>query len=219
MTHRGICHALALILIVSTSGCETLKLKRTKVAVAAVPQNYFAPAKTGEQFRRVALLPMYSGNFPDQYVRALDAAFLSELSKRGLFEIVPVSRAQMESLFGERQFASTDTLPADALKQLQERCGVDGVLFTDLTHFSPYRPVSMGVRAKLVAANTGQIRWAFDYVFDAGNAAVAGAAKRFQMTYSNEQQPLTSDGGSILLSPTRFAKYVASETYASLRQE
>lgn len=219
MRQPGVCLPLAAILAILTGGCETLKLKRTEVAVAAPPQNYFAPAKTGEQFRRVALLPMHSGNLPDQYVRALDAAFLSELSKRGLFEIVPVSRTQMESLFGERQFASTDPLPADALKQLQERYGVDGILFTDLTHFSPYRPVSMGVRAKLVAANTGQIRWAFDYVFDAGNAAVAGAAKRFQMTYSNEQQPLTSDGGSILLSPTRFAKYVASETYASLLHE
>ena len=210
--------ALATILAVVCGGCETLKWKRTEVAVAAPPQSYLAPGSAPGQFRRVALLPMHSGNFPDQYVRTLDAAFLSELSKRRLFEVVPVSRAQMESLFGERQFSSTETLPADALARMQERCGVDGVLFTDLTHFSPYRPVSMGVRTKLVAVKTGQICWAFDTVFDAGNAAVAEAAKRFQMTYSNEHQPLTSDGGSILLSPTRFAKYVASETYASLQQ-
>ena len=217
MKQHSVCNPLAAILALLTGGCATLK--HTEVAVAAPPQNYFAPAATSGQFRRVALLPMYSGSFPDQYVRALDAAFLSELSKRGLFEIVPVSRAQMELLFGERQFASTDTLPADALKRIEERCGVDGVLFTDLTHFSPYRPVSMGVRTKLVAAGTGQIRWAFDYVFDAGNTAVAEAAKRFQVASSNEHQPLTTDGGSILLSPMRFAKYVANETYASLRQE
>ena len=219
MRRPGVCHALAAVLAVLSGGCATLGLTRTEVAVAPPPQNYFAPEKAAGQFRRVALLPMYSGNFPDQYVRALDAAFLLELSKRGLFEIVPVSRAQMESLFGERQFSSIETLPADALKRLQERCGVDGVLFTDLTHFSPYRPVSMGVRTKLVAVTTGQICWAFDYNFDAGNAAVAESAKRFQMTYSNEHQPLASDGGSILLSPMRFAKYVANETYASLRQE
>ena len=210
--------ALAAILAVLTGGCETLKLTRTPAAPPP-PQNFFSPATPGEQLRRVALLPMHSGAFPDQYVRALDAAFLSELSKRGLFEVVPVSRAQMEALFGERQFSSTETLPADALAQLRERCGVDGVLFTDLTHFSPYRPVSMGVRSKLVAVSTGQIRWAFDCVFDAGSTAVAEAAKRFQLTYSNEHQPLSTDGGSILLSPARFAKFVANETYASLRQE
>ena len=219
MRRPGVCHALAALLAVFTGGCATLHWPRTEVAVAPPPRNYFAPATPDGQFRRVALLPMSSGSFPDQYVRALDAAFLSELSKRGLFEIVPVSRAQMEALFGERQFSSTETLPADALLRLQERCGVDGVLFTDLTHFSPYRPVSMGVRTKLVAVATGEIRWAFDDVFDAGNTAVAEAAKRFQLACSNEHQPLTSDGGSILLSPSRFAKYVANETYASLPRE
>ena len=218
MRQRGSHHALSAILAaILTSGCATLR----HVSAPVVPpaQNFFAPSAPDEQLRRVALLPMHSSTLPDQYVRALDAAFLFELSKRGLFEVVPVSRAQMEALFGERQFASTDALPADALARLREQCGVDGVLFTDLTHFSPYRPVSMGVRTKLVAAKTGQIRWAFDYVFDAGNAAVAEAAKRFQLAFSNEHQPLTSDGGSILLSPARFAKYVANETYASLRQE
>lgn len=217
MRRCGVRNALVAIFAVFTGGCATLK--QVKVAEAPVPENYFATASQGEQLRRVALLPMYSGAFPDQTVRALDAAFLSELSKRGLFEVVPVSRAQMEAFFGERQFSSTDTLPADVLARLQEKCGVDGVLFTDLTHFSPYRPVSMGVRTKLVAARTGQIRWAFDYVFDAGNAAVAEAAKRFQITCSGEHQPLKTDGGSILLSPMRFAKYVANETYASLQQE
>ena len=217
MRRHRVHHALAAILAVLSGGCATLK--QAGVPVAPPPQNFFAPATPGEQLRRVALLPMHSGTFPDQYVRALDAAFLSELSKRGLFEVVPVSRAQMEALFGERQFSSTEILPADVLTRLREQCGVDGVLFTDLTHFSPYRPVSMGVRTKLLAASTGQIRWAFDYVFDAGNATVAEAAKRFQIACSNEHQPLTTDGGSILLSPTRFAKYVANETYASLRQE
>lgn len=219
MRQRSVHHALAAVLAVLSGGCETLKLATAKAPPAPPVQNYFAPATPGEQLRRVALLPMYSGSFPDQYVRTLDAAFLAELSKRSLFEVVPVSRGQMEALFGERQFSSTETLPAESLAQIRERFGVDGVLFTDLTHFSPYRPVSMGIRTKLVAASTGQIRWAFDYIFDAGSAAVAESAKRYQLAYSNEHQPLTSDGGSILLSPTRFAKFVANETYASLRQE
>ena len=132
MKQSGSCLSLAAILALLNGGCATLR--RTEVAVAAPPQNYFAPPNAHEQFRRVAVLPMSSGSFPDQYVRRLDAAFLSELSKRGLFEIVPVSRAQMESLFGERQFSSTEVLPADALKRLQESCGVDGVLFPDY-HF------------------------------------------------------------------------------------
>ena len=77
----------------------------------------------------------------------------------------------------------------------------------------------MGIRTKLVDVTTGKIRWAFDYVFDAGNSSVAEAAKRFQVLYSDPRQPLTTDGGSILLSPARFAKYVACETFASLTHE
>ena len=219
MKRQGVFRALACVLALFPSGCATLKMAIAPPPPPAPLPNYFSPATSGEQLRRVALLPLHSEAYPDQYMRRLDATFHAELTKKALFEVVPVSRAELEAIFGERQFSSTDELPADALKRLRERCGVDGVLFTDLTHFSPYRPVSMGVRTKLVAVSTGQIRWAFDYVFDAGNSSVAEAAKRFQVACSNEHQPLTTDGGSILLSPARFAKYVANETYASLRQE
>jgi hypothetical protein len=77
----------------------------------------------------------------------------------------------------------------------------------------------MGVRTKLVDASSGKIRWAFDYVFDAGNTSVAEAAKRYQLLYSDPRQPVTTDGGSILLSPSRFAKFVACETFASLTHD
>ena len=217
MRLAGVLRALAGVLAIFHGGCATL-LKHPVATAEAPPQNAFSAATPGGQLRRVALLPLHSETYPDQYLRTLDATFLAELSKRALFEVVPVSRAEMEAMFGERHFSSADALPADALKRLHERCGVDGVLFTDLTHVSPYRPVSMGVRAKLVAASTGEIRWAFDTVFDAGNSTVAEAAKRFQVTCTNPQQPLTTDGGSFLLSPARFAKYVANETYANLRQ-
>ncbi len=208
---RGLA-ALALLF----GGCATVKMA---TAPLPPPQNYFAPADRAAPIRRVALLPLFNAAYPERYVRGLDAAFLAELEKKARFEVVAVGRAQMESLFGERQFGSADVLPAEVLTRLRAHFGVDGVIFTDLTSFSPYRPVSMGVRAKLADAATGRIRWAFDYLFDAGHAPVAEAAKRFQLQYSSPHLPLTTDGGSVLLSPARFAKYVASETFASLRQE
>ncbi|MCE9612502.1 MAG: DUF799 domain-containing protein [Chthoniobacter sp.] len=183
------------------------------------PQNYLAPETGRKPLRRVALLPLWSEKLPGDYLRDLDSAFNSELTKMALFEVVPVSRTQMEAAFGERQLASIDELPSQTLSRLRAEFGVDGVVFTDLTHFSPYRPLAMAVRAKLVDVSTGEIRWAFDYAYDSGNAAVATAARKFQLRYTNEHQALSSDGGSILLSPSRFAKYVASQTYASMRPE
>jgi hypothetical protein len=198
------------------AACETAKIVNAP-SPPSPPGNIYAAHLRGETLRRVALLPVFCTEYPEQSLREIDATFQNELTKRALFEVVPVSRPEMESLFGERQFASTASLPANSLTQLRARHGVDGVFFTDLTHFSPYRPVSMGVRAKLVAASTGQIRWAFDNVFDSGNTAIAEAAKRYQVACSNQHQPLTNDGGSILLSPSRFAKFVANETYGTLR--
>ncbi len=192
---------------------------RRAAAPPPPPQNFFSPATEGAPMRRVALLPLWNEKLPGEYLRDVDAAFAAELTKKALFEVVPVSRAQMETIFGERQLSSVDALPAEALARLRTTYGVEGVLFTDLTSFSPYRPLSMGVRAKLLDVTTGKIHWAFDYVYDTGNASVATAAKTYQRKYSNEHQPLTSDGGSILLSPSRFAKYVACETYASLRAQ
>jgi hypothetical protein len=183
------------------------------------PQNYFAPATAGVPMRRVALLPLWNEKLPGEYLRDVDAAFSAELTKKAIFEVVPVTRSQMESICGERQLSSVEALPAEVLARLRTHFGVEGVIFTDLTSFSPYRPLSMGVRAKLIDVTTGQIRWAFDYIYDTGNDSVATAAKKFQLRYSNEHQPLTSDGGSILLSPSRFAKYVASETYGSLQAQ
>jgi hypothetical protein len=203
------CVALALLL----GACAT---RMASAPPPPPPQNYFAPDEQGPSMRRVALLPLYNDAYPDRYLGDLDATFTSELTKRAIFEVVPVSRSQMESLFGERHFCSTTPLPAGAMAKLRDHFGVDGVLFTDLTHFSPYRPVSMGVRTKLVDVVSQDIRWAFDYVFDSGNSSVAEAAKRYQIQYSNEHRPLSTDGGSILLSPTRFAKFVANQTYGSL---
>ena len=199
------------------SGCFTTEY--TLAPPPPPPQNYTAPQTAGKPMRRIALLPLWSEKLPGDYLRELDAVFSAELTKMALFEVVPVSRGQMEEAFGERQLASIDALPSKTLYSMRSQFAVDGVMFNDLTHFSPYRPLSMAVRAKLVDVSSGEVRWAFDYVYDTGNAAVAESAKQFQLRYTNEQQPLRSDGGTILLSPSRFAKYVASQTYATLRLE
>lgn len=215
---RRIVHFLgAALLALSFGACVTPK--HASAPPPPPPQNYFAPETEGAPMRRVALLPLFSDKFSDDYLRDVDAAFASELTKKALFEVVPVSRAEMEKLFGQRQLSSVETLPGTALTRLRQQFGVEGVVFTDLTSFSPYRPVSIGVRAKLLDVSTGEIRWAFDYIYDSGSAAIANAAKRYQLKYSNEHQPLATDGGSILLSPSRFAKYVANETFASLRAQ
>ncbi len=199
------------------SGCQTGK-KAVTFVKPQPPQNYFSGEPIGIPIRRVALLPIYNDRYPAEHLRVMDAAFNAELTKKSIFEVVPVSRSSMESFFGHRQLASVETLPADLLEKLRDRYGVDGVIFTDITHYSAYRPLAIGVRAKLVDASSGEIRWAFDYIFDSGNPAIALAAKTYQTRYNGDNLPLAGDGGTVLISPTRFARFVANQTYVSLNK-
>jgi hypothetical protein len=213
---------LALVAVVLCSflagGCQTGK-KGVTFVKPLPPQNYFSGEPIGIPMRRVALLPIYNDKYPAEQLRVLDAAFNAELTKKSIFEVVPVSRPAMEGLFGHRQIASVENLPADLLDKLRDRYGVDGIVFTDITHYSPYRPLGIGVRAKLVDAASGEIRWAFDYIFDSGNPAIAQAAKTYQTRYNADNLPIAGDGGTVLISPTRFARFVANQTYVSLNKE
>ena len=167
--------------------------------------------------RRVAVLPINYDPEALRSIREMESAFHAELIKTSLFEVVPVSREDLLTDLGSRQFSSVETLPGNLLERLRVRYGVDGVLFIDVTHFFAYRPLSLGIRAKLVDVSTGRIRWAFDYLFDSGNAATAVAASRFDLQQCRENRALPGDGTSILSSPARFSKYAAYEVFRSLR--
>lgn len=215
MRHLRIAAGLAFCALL-VGGCVTTpKVKPPPPPPAA--QNYFSPVQDGRPMRRVAVLPLSAPQIAPESLRDVTAAFQSELTKKALFEVTPISGAQLEDLCGQRQLSSIEPLPGDLLSKLQQRFGAEGVLLTDITHFNSYRPVSIGVRIKLVDAVTGQIRWAFDYVYDAGHPAVADAAKKFQIQYADQRRAIPDDGGTILLSPARFAKYVAAQSFSSLQ--
>ena len=214
--------ALLAILAIFFQGCTSLRGKVCAKIAGPPPAphaaNFFLPPLPDKSLpmRRVAMLPLAGGRFSSEALRDVSAAFHSELSRKTLFEVVPVTGAELESICGQRQLSSVENIPAELLHTLHERLGVDGVLFTDITHFSPYRPVAIGVRAKLVDAGSGAIAWACDVVFDSGQPAVAETARSFQRKFSDPHRALADDGGSVLLSPARFAKFAANETFSSL---
>lgn len=205
------------------TGCESIR-KKVGATIAGKPAapphaaNYFRPPLPDKSLpmRRVAMLPLAGGRFSAEALRDVTTAFQSELSRKTLFEVVPVSGADLEAICGQRQLSSVEPIPSEVLRTLRERFGAEGVLFTDITHFNPYRPVAIGVRAKLVDAGTGAITWACDVVFDSGQPAVAETARKFQRKFADPHRALADDGGSVLISPARFAKFAANEAFSSL---
>ena len=217
MKFSGI-HLAFVLSLTLLAGCATKKEKIKPPPPPPAAENYFSNPSRGQPMRRVAVLPLNAPQVPPETMREVTAAFNSELNKKALFEVAPVSQSELETMCGERQLSSVEQIPGELPGKLRQKLGAEGVLLIDITHFNSYRPVSIGVRAKLIDISNGQIRWAFDYVFDAGHPAVAEAAKKFQVQYADQRQSIPDDGGSILLSPARFSKYVAAQTFASLQK-
>ena len=216
-------HTLLAFLAIAFSGCNAVHNGRRPLPPVPMPPpprtaNFFKQPTPDKSLpmRRVAMLPLSGGQVAPEALRDIGAAFHAELSKRALFEIVTVSGGELEAMCGRRQLSSVEPLPAQVLESLREKYGADGVLFTDITHLNAYRPISIGVRAKLVEIGSGSISWASDCVYDSGHPATAENARQFQRQFSDPHRAIPDDGGSVLISPARFAKFVASATFNSL---
>jgi hypothetical protein len=199
------------------AGCQSNSGVTAKARPDA-PQNWFLPTNPGRMIRRVAMLPVYHARIPGEVLKDVDAALVAELSKKAVFEVVPVSRVEMEGLVNVREVSSVERVPGDLFRKLQDQYGVDAVMLTDLTHYSPYRPVSIGVRSKLVDTESGRIHWASDILLDSSNAGVAAAAREYQKVLCRDNFPIQGDGGTVLMSPRLFVKFAAYSNYASLQK-
>ena len=216
---------LLLVLLASAlAGCHTVRETVRSVLPQPPPPprpktgNFYSPPLPDKSrpMRRVAMLPLSGEKLTPEVLRDITTAFQAELSKKAIFEVVPIGGTELEAICGQRQLSSVEPMPAQLLDSLRERYGAEGILFTDITHLHAYRPVAIGVRAKLVDIGSGAISWACDCVYDSGHPAIAENARQFQRQFSDPQRAIPDDGGSVLISPMRFAKFVASATFNSL---
>lgn len=198
------------------SGCRTVRKQwDVPTGPAFEPKNYTSVAALPVTVRRVAVLPLHSPSWPAINVAPVEAAFAAELVKVERFETVALTRDEMRESFGAESLVSSAALPADMLERLRASHGADAVLFQDLSHFSPYQPIAIGVRGKLVSAHDGRVLWSFDALFDGAQPSVAVAAREYYMTQGRPAHPLENSSG-IMQSPSRFAKYVAHAMFGTL---
>lgn len=210
--------ALATIAGVWGPGCMTPSVNdpaRTGPFHAAV--NHSGVSQLPSTLRRVVVFPLAGGTVaPEESTIELDAVFATALQQQNRFEVVPVSREECRRRFHVREFSSTAELPNDFVATMRREYAADGVLFIDVTAFKPYRPLVLGVRAKL-AAFDGEARllWNFDNVFSAADADVANGARNHFL--ESDRRGIPADfTQSALQSPSRFAAYVAAEMFETL---
>jgi len=210
---------LATALAVLFSGCSTIHRVNaefdTTLGKKRKTTNVYQDRILPGEITRVALLPMYLGEYDHMDLSLVEENFRLELSKLNLFEVISVEPKIMKELFARERFSSVEVLPTQLIEKLRARYAIDGLLLVDLSYFRAYQPVGLGVRVKLLDGDSGKLVWAIDEVFDSSNPAVSNAARKFYKTESIIPYPLHSPQ-SALHSPNRFSKYVAHSLFGAI---
>jgi len=207
--------ALFLAAAALVAGCtQPGHFDRSRTGPLFTPTNVHAEPSLGG-LRRVAVLPMWSGEVaPAETAAELDPVVVLALQQQKRFEVTPVPRAWMRRRFRAEAVSSASALPHDLLAALKRDFAADAVLFIDLTTYQAYRPLGLGVRAKLAPIDGSRLIWSFDEVFLADHAPVANAARNHFLEL-DDQTPVDMTQG-VLQSPTRFAQYVTAAMFATL---
>ncbi|WCJ58174.1 hypothetical protein NXS98_10600 [Fontisphaera persica] len=207
---QGLARAGLALLPLWLGGCLTDRPPDLVMGQVYRPSNIHAsPQFPAQTLRRVAVLPLVSevAGAAGQFARdTLEPEIRAELTQMGRFELVYPTPSQLRQWTGKTSWSAEEALPRDFLATLRQQTGCDAVLFCRLTAYRPYPPLTMGWNLKLVEAVKGEIVWAADEVFDAGNPAVANSARLYYQKKTKDQPPL-NDSHSILNSPRHFGRY------------
>jgi hypothetical protein len=209
--------SVALLLLLNSglnSGCEWLSPMEGRPFPKQNPyvRTYTKPGV--QQPRRVAVLPVECDQAVGEALKDMDEIFLSEVGKKLRFELIPISRPDLSRSIHREQFSSTEPTPPEALGFFREKYAVDAVLFTEITSYRPYRPMSIGARSKLVDISTLSTLWSAETVLDSGDPIVASAAARHARRQSDTSD--TRGEEMVLQSPRRYSGFVASYLYSSI---
>ncbi len=206
---------IAFVLLAFFAGCSSAPFDPVSRGPFFTPVNFRGAKIWPSDVRRVAVLPLdaHGAALPEDFVSSLDPVWLAALQGTQRAEFVPVSRSQLSRLFsGTRSLDSTGLLPENFSQRVAGATGADAVLFCDVTGCSPYAPMSIGLRAKLVHLRSGGLIWACDERFDARAPSVSNSARRFARDSGSARGDAVT---AILQSPAAFAAYASSGVVAT----
>lgn len=208
--------AIAVLGVLILAGCTTTQKSRLdETGPGFEPRNISAAPAWPAEIRRVAVLPTAdaTGNLPVDFTSSYDAIWLQALQQSQRAEFVAVPRDIYARWTGRAQApASTSVLPANWVERIRAHTGAEAAVLIDITRSTPYPPLVLGLRTKIVRLDTGEVIWAADEVFDASNPLVMRSARRFARAGLLNRE---SEALAILQSPAGFATYAFSALAAT----
>jgi hypothetical protein len=198
-----------------TAGCAGRPIESLHIAdILYKPSNIYPGTNTilDPGVKRVAVLPITTVLDTETFKNGAELLqqFLGpELTKTKRFDLVIVTSEELREWTGQTTWRADEPLPLNFFAELREGCGCDAVFFAQLSRFNPYLPVAVGWKLALCQPDQPRPIWAADEVFDAGDAPVANAARRYSGQHAHIDGPL-DDPAAILGSPSRFGQYSLS---------
>jgi hypothetical protein len=208
---------LGLLCLIGLLGCSLTNSNRHLESTTVFkPHNYHSDPALSPNLHRVVLLPVHAGVVIDQQTaETLDPVIVESLVRQLRFEVVTLSREQCEKTFGTLDLSSSEALPDNFLQTLAQRFGVEAVMFVDVTSYSPYPPISVGLRGKLVSCSDSHYIWNFDEVFSTGNPEVITGLRVFFVTSGHSPYPVDLSLNA-LQSHSRLAYYASYTIFSTL---
>ena len=205
--------------LILSCGCKTASLSDPVTGSGYKPQNFYRSwGHLAVNIRRVAVLPATCDDAISDVQHGrdrLEPVITEELAKTGKFEVITVTPEQLRVLTGRISWRAEEPLPADFLKVLKRALECDAVLFSRVSQYRAYPPLTVGFSFKLADVETGNFVWAADEVFDSSEPSVVNSARRYQLM--REQLPSSlADSRSILNSPSGFGRYAANSLFQTL---
>jgi hypothetical protein len=207
-------------LVLLLTACQMHKI-HTPLEARYKPSNIYSRSPVlNPEVKRVAVLPMTGLQSTEAFqagVESLQPLLDNELDKAKRFELIVVTPEELRRWTGQRLWRAEEQLPPDFFERLHEETGCQAVLFDQLSRYQPYQPIAVGWKLTLVVNKEHQIYWAADEIFDAGDDAVANAARVYAFDHITTQSPIP-DPNAILSSPSRFGQYTLHALFATLPQ-
>lgn len=164
--------------------------------------------------RRVLLLPFEYNVDREAIIDEVTEAFAVELRKIGSFEVI-VPSGSTTKLVSEYEIWDKGSINLTTLLALRKKYDVDAIVFGNITHYRPYEPMLLGVKAGMISTDTGTVVWSADGVFDSNENEVAELVKHY--FESTHQKNALYGWKLILLSMRRYSQFVANQITETLR--
>lgn len=198
--------ALALVLC---SGCRQIIYTESSRA----GHYYLNPRANFPSVGRVVLLELDNLSTRQDLSESLTMTLADELSKRHLFTVQKVMRA--EPIWQTMNLDAVKSHSFEDLAAVRQTFGGDAVLYGTIQRHVSFPHLQTGLTLKLIDLRSGQLLWAFEDVWDSSDKAVERRMQRF----FNEQMRTGYEPMNwqiLVTSPRAFERFVAWEVAQTL---